>query len=47
MVQIKEMMRLIADDGKLLSNGNRTATVVDCPKEDVNNWSEIVDAQND
>lgn len=38
---IIKMNRLIADDGKILVNGNQTATVVDCFVTDTDKWSEI------
>lgn len=40
-MQIKKISRLIADDGKLLTNGKITTTVVDVPENKVNEWSEI------
>lgn len=34
-------VRLVADDGMMLTNGERSATVVDVLKTDVSNWSEV------
>lgn len=37
-----QMVRLIADEGKLLTDGNWTGKVIDvCPAEDANKWYEI------
>lgn len=38
---IKNLKRLIADEGKLLTNGKIEASVVDVPEERVDEWSEI------
>lgn len=41
-MQTIEMVRLIADEGKALSNGKVLATCVDCcPASEADNWSEI------
>lgn len=41
MIQV-QMARLIADEGKLLTDGNWTGKVIDvCPAEDANKWYEI------
>lgn len=41
MTQVK-MVRLIADEGKVLTDGNWTGKVIDvCPAEDANKWYEI------
>lgn len=43
-MQIKEMVRLIADEGKLLTDGTNTAAVVDVyPTANADKWSEIDD----
>lgn len=34
-------VRLVADDGMMLTNGERSATVVDVLKTDVSGWSEV------
>lgn len=37
-----QMVRLIADEGKLLTDGNYQGKVIDvCPAENANNWYEI------
>lgn len=37
-----QMVRLIADEGKLLTDGNWTGKVIDvCPAENANKWYEI------
>lgn len=37
-----QMVRLIADEGKLLTDGNWTGKVIDvCPAEDAVKWQEI------
>ena len=42
-MQIQDRKRLVADYGKLLTNGNVKAKVVDISVEDVENWTEIDD----
>lgn len=39
-----QMLRLIADEGKILTNGKTTAEAVDCFVDKENEWKEI-DAQ--
>lgn len=34
-------VRLVADEGMMLTNGERSATVVDVLKMDVSGWSEV------
>ncbi len=49
-MKIIEMRRLIADEGKMLTNGKCTAPVVDCFASESDKWSEIDDVnenQND
>lgn len=40
MKQIK-MIRLVADEGKILTNGNIYGTVVDVFENEVENWQEV------
>ncbi len=42
---VKEMKRLVADDGKILSNGQTIAPVIDCLVEEADNWREIDDTE--
>lgn len=37
----EEMVRIIADDNKQITNGEITATVIDVKTEDVEKWTEI------
>ena len=34
-------VRLIADDGMMLQNGNKTALVIDALASDADNWTEV------
>ncbi|MGN0171544.1 MAG: hypothetical protein ACI39E_02020 [Acutalibacteraceae bacterium] len=36
-----ELVRLIADDGMVLVNGDKTATVMDVLPDEAGNWTEI------
>lgn len=36
-----ELVRLIADDGMVLQNGDKTATVMDVLPDEAGNWTEI------
>lgn len=36
-----QRLRLIADDGKLLTNGSLTVSVIDVKATDMSNWKEI------
>lgn len=36
-----DFVRLVADDGMMLSNGERSATMVDVLKTDVSGWNEV------
>lgn len=38
---VKDMKRLIADEGKVLTNGSQQGSVIDCLADDVDQWSEI------
>lgn len=38
---IKNLKRLIADEGKILTNGKIKASVVDVPEEKADEWNEI------
>lgn len=40
-MQVIERLRLIADEGKILTNGTIQGTVVDCAVEDKELWTEI------
>ena len=40
-MQVIERLRLIADEGKILTNGTIQGTVVDCAVEEKELWSEI------
>ena len=41
-----QMVRLIADEGKLLTDGNWTGKVIDvCPAEDAVKWYEIDESE--
>ena len=40
-MQVIERLRLIADEGKILTNGSIQGTVVDCAVEDKDLWQEI------
>ena len=40
-MQIFERLRLVADEGKILTNGKIQGTVIDCAVEDKDNWTEI------
>lgn len=46
-MKIIKMNRLIADEGKALTNGKRTASVVDCFESDVDKWNEIDEPSED
>lgn len=46
-MEIIKMNRLIADEGKVLTNGKRIAPVVDCFESDVSKWSEIDEPSED
>lgn len=37
----EDMYRLEAEEGKMLTNGEITETVIDIPKADLERWSEI------
>ena len=44
----KTMVRLIADEGKLLTNGERQGKVIDVyPAEDANKWYEIYEPEEE
>lgn len=38
---LSDYVRLIADDGKMLTNGERTALCLDVLVNDASNWTEI------
>lgn len=40
-MQVVERIRLIADEGKVLTNGTVMGTVVDCAPEEKDVWQEI------
>lgn len=40
-MKIIKMNRLIADEGKVITNGKCNAPVVDCFESDTDKWSEI------
>lgn len=40
-MKVIERVRLIADEGKVLTNGTIQGTVVDCAIEEKDNWTEI------
>lgn len=41
------MVKLRADHNKILTNGERTVTIITVPEDEVNNWTEIsLDANN-
>lgn len=40
------LIELTADEGKILTNGERTAYAVVVEESDVNTWSEIADKKN-
>ena len=40
-MQVIERLRLIADEGKILTNGTIQGTVVDCAIEEKSLWTEV------
>ena len=40
-MKVIERLRLVADEGKILTNGTIQGTVVDCAIEDKELWTEI------
>ena len=41
-MEYEEMYRLVADEGKVLTNGDVITTVIDIPVADLEKWSEII-----
>lgn len=39
------LIQLTADAGKILKNGNREATIITVPEEEVENWKEVQKGQ--
>lgn len=46
-MKIIQRVRLIADKGKVLTNGNITASAVDCLPDEQKNWTEIQEPKNE
>lgn len=42
---IVEMLRLIADEGKIITNGEFSGTVIDVPKTEVDKWHEVTEKE--
>jgi hypothetical protein len=40
------LLRLTADAGKVLTNGEITTSVITIPEDELKNWSEIVEGQD-
>lgn len=40
-----EMLRLIADDGKIITNGEFSGTVIDVPKTEADKWHEVAEQE--
>lgn len=46
-MQTIDMKRLIAGEGKILTNGTDKGYVVDVPESEMNNWYEINDVNKE
>ena len=40
-IEHEDMYRLCADDGKILTDGEKTASVIDIPASDIDKWAEV------